>query len=857
MGRMDPSIATESLPGTRLPQSKTAKDIARLYRLVETGKSHEITKLVSKSAKLAPVILDLLTDPGLKREAQGYLVNALAPTHIDRYHTEMLDFIISGSAPPNVRAHLLYRLSQHRKFPWETMQQILKGDHFPIELRKEAAERIAGSAPGRLKVALFHYLEETHAPSVLRLDLLVSYNGATNCGRRLLVKFQDQIVSPKLSSYQIQRIFELTDADRFNFRDLYSRIARDSGYPVISRFEAARRLEHFDPQLARETVLNLAQNLPLENAYSPIFKWLREREIAGAEHSACSLIAKISAYDTRESRWLVEEALAYLSEAARLDAKRQGARLARQLRRRFISEDQQSLYELAVKCELISNPRQLPAIYDEALRGHLNLEALAVLKALPKQVANNYREPIEQLILGSRNSWFYDAPVRSEALLEYSKLFGFSPKMRKAYQDTFRELRGSHNTHKEEILEELASLVADRFPRSLQREILGQKEHGGPHGSRSFAYNEKTRQALVNALFGDNFERNLALIDSLRRGRFGRSVQSLTIAKLIYLEDRVTLNDVAARPRSLTLDKVTALFSLSDPIYGAQAAGLLVSRCHLKRSAAAVIIQRSWSTEQRRHLPEWLISCSQYVSPFIRPRMLSYAHDLEKARELGFSCPYRYPPATLKQAIKMHSSKQIATDRPLIFVAFPREDHNGAFCDHNSQQMFLELTRLGFTTCIYEVSGASELLKAKRDFLEKTAGVAADHIILGAHGSPNMMAFGTIDDITEIQDPKQCLHVDHIAMLVQQGFSELLAEGGSALTISCAIGFGREHAKENILNSLRTLFPQAAPQAISGMEYSGGFNGIEFPSLSGPLKGSYQHAGHVWIPGRPMRRYSV
>lgn len=182
-------------------------------------------------------------------------------------------------------------------------------------------------------------------------------------------------------------------------------------------------------------------------------------------------------------------------------------------------------------------------------------------------------------------------------------------------------------------------------------------------------------------------------------------------------------------------------------------------------------------------------------------------------RALGIEIIERLPGEHITWLVeeRMNPSKD---DRPLAIFVYPRGDSNGAF--FTGTQMIRDLVTRGYRVMYYEVESDIELVQA----VNHAVGFGTEReqkarlVLFGGHGTQTTMRFGRDGHPT---DPNRSfLDTGDMELLLRGRVGEALEENGTVLAESCSGGAGGAGAS-NVVNFLRKLFPQAAPNQVWGV----------------------------------------
>jgi len=193
------------------------------------------------------------------------------------------------------------------------------------------------------------------------------------------------------------------------------------------------------------------------------------------------------------------------------------------------------------------------------------------------------------------------------------------------------------------------------------------------------------------------------------------------------------------------------------------------------------------------------------------PKLTAWADDLIRAKTLGIEYPLRFRPQDLHHIIETRRSDAPATEgEPQALVVLPRSDHNRAF--YGVAQVIESLRERGYRVVLHEASNEDDVAAALRS--QNRYG-PSDFIILGAHGTKEMMSFGGADPARGIiDDERLALDLSDRAQFKNDEIRGALKEGGHVMLLSCSTGEGGERAK-NMANMMREIFPHAAEDGIS------------------------------------------
>ena len=152
ISRMDTALDSSLKNNKESPDLEFESEFARLRNLIESHERKHIADFVSDIDAFVPAVLAVLENSADHRSVEATMLQAIEDHQIKEFRDELLNFALSSNTHPDNRAHVLYRLSVHDLVPSETMEQILKGEHFPIAMRMEALDMIEARGSGRSKV---------------------------------------------------------------------------------------------------------------------------------------------------------------------------------------------------------------------------------------------------------------------------------------------------------------------------------------------------------------------------------------------------------------------------------------------------------------------------------------------------------------------------------------------------------------------------------------------------------------------------------------------------------------------------------------------------------------------------------
>ena len=217
------------------------------------------------------------------------------------------------------------------------------------------------------------------------------------------------------------------------------------------------------------------------------------------------------------------------------------------------------------------------------------------------------------------------------------------------------------------------------------------------------------------------------------------------------------------------------------------------------------------------------------VDPKLASEMRGYVSDLQKASELDIEHTYRFSPQTLKKIISHRELDQqtprAATNNKEAIVIFPKADDSNAFV--NMDRQIRSLFEQGYDVKFFESGSDTHLVELLAE--RSKAGKQTDLLVLGGHGMREMLSLGASDPAEVGLSVPLDLVIDptDVPAFQNSGANGVLKSGGKVVLVSCSTGNGTKN-NDNLANTMREIFPQAAKHGIIAPQYPTTFEAFEF-----------------------------
>lgn len=765
-------------------------------------------------------------------------IQSLSKSQIVQHKEDLYEIAIAGDQPSRVRSQALYQLGMEgRVVEPDKLLGILKNSSIPDSVRFQAAEILLYRGQPRDQIKLYHLAADENFDRNLKFEILTTGSSIPKIARRILEKNLEQIATPQISPYDFEKLRKAVLVPNYRkHKAVISAIAENRRFNSEVRLECAKLQYYLNPEAARQSFFNIAKVFRKDPSECGSF--LRGALAFNDNRFEDLAVRNLERYkQSKSNRDQASGAMASIEYLIKFNPN-----LAAKYGKELLPDSiklangyQRFVGLLEVCCKGMFSVKQVrvPKMLERALLSVFTQASVEIVSKIPDKFLKKYSDELFNKINdGKRNSEISPATH----IWRLFQLNGYLPKYYKLLKDNF-ENHSYRTTEFQELICQTLSLRGSELPSDLQSLIL--KPKISKNCDKRFAFNEYARISLITSIMQNLTPRNLARIDAIMNGEFGWEMKQETLNCMLRLEDQFAIAK-ATKAAHGNINSLEALAGINNIVARNAVLRSLLSSSLERSSIAASAINSTWNKAEIESIPEQIKNLLPYLSSAKQRVAEKYIDAAARAQVLNISNIHRYGAFDLEEIVNVREGAIPFDDRPIVFIATPKSDHNGAFSGSSFRSMASELSAVGFQFVVYEIDGTDQLLEAKQDFLNLTKGRQADHVILMAHGTDESMGFGKDPErIDAFKDRSHSMHVSHFEYLRDSNFAEILVEDGSIMTVACAVGNGRGEHEGNFINMLRRLFPQATYKGISGMEISAYFNGIDFNWRKQSITGHY------------------